>query len=113
MLSSVHSVNNVEIGCNDHESVRPITKPEIVHEYNNYMRAVDRCDQMVAYSCFRQRTLKWWKKIFKSVRFPQTSDIPQNILNKFTEPSMETPCWCTLVEHMELTQAIQATDYLY
>ena len=41
MLSSVHSVNNVEIGCNDHESVRPITKPEIVHEYNMYMGAVN------------------------------------------------------------------------
>ena len=62
MLSSVHSVNEVEIGRNHHATGRPLTKPEIVHEYNKYMGAVDRCDQMVAYSCFRRRTMKWWKK---------------------------------------------------
>ena len=28
------------------------------------MGAVDRCDQMVAYSCFTRRTMKWWKKVF-------------------------------------------------
>ena len=41
-----------------------LQKPEIVHEYNKYMGAVDRCDQMVAYSCFRRRTMKWWEKVF-------------------------------------------------
>ena len=64
MLSSVHSVSEVEIGRNHHGTGRPITKPEIVHDYNKYMGAVDRCDQMVAYSCFRRRTMKWWKKVF-------------------------------------------------
>lgn len=39
MLSSVHSLNEVEIGRNDHATGHPITKPEIVHEYNKYMRA--------------------------------------------------------------------------
>ena len=28
------------------------------------MGAVDRSDQMVAYSTFSRRTLKWWKKAF-------------------------------------------------
>ena len=64
MLSSVHSVNEVEIGHNDHGTSLLITKPEIVHDYNKFMGAVDRCDQMVAYSCFRRRTMKWWKKVF-------------------------------------------------
>ena len=36
MLSSVHSVNEVEIGRNHHATGRPLTKPEIVHEYNKY-----------------------------------------------------------------------------
>jgi len=62
MLSSVHSINEVEIGQNHHGTGLPITKPKIVHEYNKYMGAVDRCDEMVAYSCLRQRTMKWWKK---------------------------------------------------
>jgi len=66
MFSSVHSVNEVEIGRNHHATGRPLTKHEIVHEYNKYIGAVDRFDQMVAYSCFRRRTMKWyrWKKVF-------------------------------------------------
>ena len=64
MLSSAHSINEVEIRRNHHGSWLPITKPDIVHEYNKYMGAVDRCDQMVAYSCFTRRTMKWWKKVF-------------------------------------------------
>ena len=71
MLSSVHSVNEVEIGRNHHATGRPLTKPEIVHECNKYMGAVDRCDQMVAYSCFRRRTMKRWKKVFSTCsRYP-------------------------------------------
>lgn len=58
MLPLVHSVDEVEIGCNHHQTGRPMTKPEIVHDYNKFMGVVDRCDQMVAYSCFRQRTMK-------------------------------------------------------
>ena len=61
MLSSVHSVNEVEIGCNVHGL--PITKPEIVHHYNTFMEAVDWCDRVVAYSCFRRRTMKSWKEV--------------------------------------------------
>ena len=64
MLSSVHTVNEVETGRNHHGTGLPVTKPEIVHDYNKFMGAVDRCDQMVAYSCFRRRTIKWWKKVF-------------------------------------------------
>ncbi|XP_022802105.1 piggyBac transposable element-derived protein 4-like [Stylophora pistillata] len=64
MLSSVHFVADVEVGRNHPGIGRPITKPEIVHDYNKFMGAVDRCDQMVAYSCFRRRTMKWWKKVF-------------------------------------------------
>ena len=64
MLLSVHSIADVEVGRNHPGTGRPITKPEIVHDYNKFMGAVDRCDQMVAYSCFRRRTMKWWKKVF-------------------------------------------------
>ena len=28
------------------------------------------------------------------------SDIPRNILNKFREPNMEPPCWCTSAVHL-------------
>ena len=64
MLSLVHSVVDVEVGQNQPGTGHPITKPEIIHDYNKFMGAVDRCDQMVAYSCFRRRTMRWWKKKF-------------------------------------------------
>ena len=64
MLSSVHSVVDVEVGQNHPGTGHPITKPEIIHDYNKFMGAVDRCDQMVAYSCFWRRTMRWWKKKF-------------------------------------------------
>ena len=64
ILSSVHSVADVEVGQNHPGTGCPITKSKIIHDNNKFMRAVDRCDQMVAYSCFRQCTMKWWKKVF-------------------------------------------------
>ena len=45
-----------------------------------------------------------WKK--KLCVFSQISDIPRNVLNKFTEPNMEWPCWCKSAVHLELTLAI-------
>ena len=39
-------------------------KPDCVLDYNKYMGAVDRCDQMISYSNFDRRTVKWWKKVF-------------------------------------------------
>ena len=36
---------------------------------------------------------------FKSVRFSQTLDIRRNVSQKLTEPSLETPYWCTSVVH--------------
>ena len=79
MLSSVHSINEVEIRRNHHGTGLPITKPEIVHEYNKYVGAVGRCDQMVAYSCFRRCTMKWWKRVF----FDLYSLSILNILNSY------------------------------
>ena len=64
MLSSVHSVADVEVGQNHPRTGLQIAKPEIIHDYNKFKGAVDRCDQMVPYSCFRRNTMKWWKKVF-------------------------------------------------
>ena len=53
MLSSIHSVVEVEVGQNHPETGGPITKPEIIHDYNKFMGAIDRCYQMVVYSYLR------------------------------------------------------------
>ena len=36
---------------------------------------------------------------FKACAFPETSDIRRYISQKFTEPGMKTPYWCTSVVH--------------
>ena len=33
-------------------------------QYNKYMSGVDANDQLLKYSHFSRRTLKWWKKVF-------------------------------------------------
>ena len=63
MLSTVHSSTDVDTAKRNHRGVA-IRRCEAVHMYNQFMEAVDRNDQMVAYSSFRRRTLKWWKKVF-------------------------------------------------
>ena len=63
MLSTVHSSSSVDTGKRNHQGVA-IHRCEAIHMYNQFMGAVDRNDQMVAYSSFRRRTLKWWKKVF-------------------------------------------------
>ena len=64
MPSPINSVTDVEIGWNHPGTGRLITKLEIIYDYNKCMVAIDKCDQMVAYSCFRQWIMKWWKKVF-------------------------------------------------
>ncbi|XP_066270739.1 LOW QUALITY PROTEIN: piggyBac transposable element-derived protein 4-like [Branchiostoma lanceolatum] len=63
MLSTAHSAKMASTNGNNHRG-ELIMKPECIHEYNQYMGAVDSSDQMVAYLCFRRRTVKWWKKAF-------------------------------------------------
>ena len=64
MLSLVHSVVEVEVGQNHPETGGPITKPEIIHDCNKFMGAIDRCYQMVVYSYLRWHTMKWSEREF-------------------------------------------------
>jgi hypothetical protein len=61
------SIHNAEFGNtrkNDRNTGQAIQKPVAILDYDKYMGAVDRCDQMISYPAFKQRTLKWWKKVF-------------------------------------------------
>ena len=64
LLTTAHTATRVLTERNDPKTKEPIVKLQAVHEYNQYMGAVDRSDQMVAYNAFKRRTLKWWKKAF-------------------------------------------------
>ena len=64
LLTTAHTARKVATGKNNPVTKDPIVKFHAVHEYNQYMGAVDRSDQMVSYNAFKRRTLKWWKKAF-------------------------------------------------
>ena len=57
MLLTVHSSTDVNTGKRNRGVA--IHCCEAVHMYNQFMGAVDGNDQMVVYSSFRRRTLKW------------------------------------------------------
>ena len=42
-------------------------KPNMIQEYNNHMRGVDRGDQMASYYSFDHRSIKWWKRVLFSL----------------------------------------------
>jgi hypothetical protein len=63
ILSTTHSSSVIPTGKRDRQG-NMVTRTEAIHEYNKYMGAVDRSDQMVGYGSFRRRSLKWWKKVF-------------------------------------------------
>ena len=49
----------IETSKNNPVTKEPIVKFEAVHQYNQLMGAVDKCDQMVSYNAFKPRRLKW------------------------------------------------------
>ena len=64
MLSTAHTTDLVPTGKKDPRTQEPIKKPEVINIYNKMMGTVDRSEQMVGYSSFKRRTVKWWKKVF-------------------------------------------------
>ena len=64
VLTTAHNHDMVETGKNNLATGEAIVKLQAVVDYNKFMGAVDRSDQMVSYHTFKRRTLKWWKKAF-------------------------------------------------
>ncbi|KAF2893788.1 hypothetical protein ILUMI_12384 [Ignelater luminosus] len=61
LLSSIHGVKTVNL----QKGGETISKPKLVHEYNESMGGVDRVDQHLAdYTLPRKRGKKYYKKIF-------------------------------------------------
>ena len=64
LLSTLEGVQSVETGRINRSNGEPVRKPEILNKYNKYMGGVDRADQMLSYTPFRMKTLKWWKRVW-------------------------------------------------
>ena len=67
ILSTLHSDSLVTIERRSRHAPggrEEVEKPEAVVEYNKYMGAVDRGDQLLSYYGFPHRTVKWWRRAF-------------------------------------------------
>ena len=63
LLSTGHDCKLVKTGRNHYRSNEPLYKHNLVHLYNKYMGRVDLNDQLLKYSAFNRRSVKWWKKL--------------------------------------------------
>lgn len=64
LLSTVHRDVTVTTGKTDRRTNRPIKKPEMVVDYTQNMRLIDKCDsQLSGTECIR-KTVKWYRKLF-------------------------------------------------
>ena len=54
----------IDTGKKDQKTNEPAKKHNLVYQYNCYIGCVDCNDQLLKYSAFNRRTLKWWKKVF-------------------------------------------------
>ena len=61
-VSTTSTATPIDTGKKDCQK-NPILKPEVNVEYDHYMGGVDHSDQMVSYTTFDCRTLKWWKRV--------------------------------------------------
>ena len=43
---------------------RRVDQPQVIHDYNHFMNAVDRSDQVVATHSVHRRSMRWWKAVF-------------------------------------------------
>ena len=64
MLSTVYSCIDVDTGRKHWKTKEVVKKPSVIVAYNKKMGGVDCNDQLLKYSAFSRRTLKWWKKVF-------------------------------------------------
>ena len=64
LLTTAHTARKVATGKNNPVTKEPIVKFHAVHEYNQYMGAVDRSDQMVSYNAFKLENSQGVEKSF-------------------------------------------------
>ena len=63
--------------------------PHLLSDYQQYMRGVDRGDQLIVCYNIGQRSKKWWKKIITYII--ECSLVNAYILERYAEPSLNYP----------------------
>ena len=69
LMSTVYNSKNTDTGKKHFQTKETIQKPLIMIKYNKYMGGVDANDQLLKYSHFSKRTIKWLKKVFQNVKY--------------------------------------------
>ena len=62
LFSTLYNSEKVDTGKINFIIKEVIKKPRMMIQYNKNMGGVDANDQLLKYSHFSRRTLKWWKK---------------------------------------------------
>ena len=63
--------------------------PPLLPDYQQYMRGVDRGDQLVGYYNIGRRSKKWWKKVFSYMI--ECALLNAYLLEKYAEPALHDP----------------------
>ena len=66
-----------------------VSCPPLLPDYQQYMRGVDRGDQMVGYYNIGRRSKKWWKKVFLYII--ECALLNAYLLEKNLEPELHSP----------------------
>ena len=63
LCSTIHKGEMIPTGRVSRATGEAVEKLDCVCDYNKFMGAVDRSDQMITYLCMRRKTMKWYKKV--------------------------------------------------
>ena len=63
-FSTVHTGEVVRTGKQHYTTKKHITKPDVVVDYNENMRLVDKCDSMLSHTECIRPTVRWYIKLF-------------------------------------------------
>ena len=63
LMSTVYSTKEVLTGKKHWQTKEDTSKPELMNQYNKYRSGVDANDQLLKYTVFSRKTMKWWKKV--------------------------------------------------
>ena len=66
ILSNFHNPNETgEVSRRGEDRSRQrIVVPKMLSDYQEHMKGVDKCDQMISYYMFDHRSKKWWRRLF-------------------------------------------------
>ena len=97
MVSRKEKVGNVWRNIN-------VKQPKAIDQYNNYMNAVDRSDQIIAKNCALRKCMRWWKTFFHMIDIAIVNSYILFQLHRAEHPDEEAlkrPQKFTIAEYQE------------